>query len=214
MSLSTELQDSLLKRGWSAFRSPDVPLDQVARAWGTPRPSRVGHALVDALVPLTADEAPARSLSAFAGLSRQPLHTDGAHFVEPPRFVLLRHRAGEPGSTLILDFNDIGLSAEQLFRLKRAVWVINGGRGRLLASAIEEHAGGHRIRYDLQVMKPAHPNFEPMAAEFAAALASARLDTHHWGPGECVILDNWRVLHARDAVTASGGRVMERCQVW
>ena len=52
-------------------------------------PTRGGDAPVSVLRPTEASAAHPRSLSAEYGLGQQPLHTDGAHMVDPPDIVVL-----------------------------------------------------------------------------------------------------------------------------
>src|SRR5439155_16023104 len=118
-----------------------------------------GGPLYEMLRPKTRGEAHARSLSTVTGLRTQPLHTDCAHFRVPPRFTILRTEFASNVPTLLVTLPALQLSEVEVQTLRRAVFVINGGRGRFLATIISDRSEITSIRYDPNVMRPAIQQF-------------------------------------------------------
>jgi len=61
--------------------------------------------------------------------------------------------------------------------------------------------GGHFLRWDEKYILPASRAGERGMSALRGALAVApRLDVHLAGPGDTLILDNWRMLHGRGSI--------------
>ena len=77
----------------------------MTRNLGTPVPSRFGTSIYDILQPIERINVSRPSLSKVFSSGEFPLHTDGAHWTKPPRYIILA--CFSPGdanrSTLILD---------------------------------------------------------------------------------------------------------------
>ncbi len=179
--------------GWSVSRgSADeaariVQLDQkwrkIQNSAGASRQSTV-------LRPMTQAEAPPRSLSAVYGLSVQPLHTDGAHLMEPPDVILLACAATSATDTVIV--------APDAWRMPEAVrtgvFTVQGPKGKFLASAYER-----AFRFDPVVMRPSDQHARSTIDYFAAARITAH--QHSWAePDTLLFINNKRCLHARNAI--------------
>jgi len=166
-------------------------------------------------VPIPADQARPRSMSAHYGQGAFPYHTDGANFSCPPRYILLRAvlATARDRPTLMVDSNKWCLSEEDRSRLQQDVWYVNGGRGRFLTSILfhSDQTNGSYLRYDPCCMWPAHARFTK-----SARIMQAHCNSHTrrvlWEPGRALIIDNWRVLHARPTGpdNSSERRVLER----
>src|SRR5260370_4529608 len=134
---------------WSAF----------AAALGTPHPSRLGGPLIDKLVPTAGRHARDGTMSASLGFEKFPLHTDGAYFRTPPRFIILRLASGAQSAraTLVCDVASLALTAEERHVLAREVWIVRGGGRSFLSSILNDSLFHARtvVRDDQFCMTPA-----------------------------------------------------------
>lgn len=188
---------------WSGHLEFDT-LRQHARALGLIEvPNRHGAIGPDLLRPTLTRDAHPRSLSARYGLSLQPLHTDGAHHRQPPRFVVLSAPAPSATATLVWqppatpDWNAL---------LQQGLFTVSSGNTRFLSTA----RPGHHLRYDPGCMTAADTYARHLQERLAVASADAI--EHQWSyPDTVLVIDNWRTLHARAAVAdPSEPRVMRR----
>lgn len=207
----------LSSTGACRMEGSSAELVELASRLGSPVAARRSGPLLDRLVPKATGEAAPRSLSAAYGFGRFPFHTDAAHHRSPPRFVLLRCASCTPTGvpTLVADFDGMQFTPSELKTLKREQWVVRGGRGRTFyAPLLDEIDGRRRIRWDPGCMSPV-AGTTPVGQEIVAgALRSADATEIRWHEGEVTILDNWRMLHARPAVSRDDElRVLERIMV-
>lgn len=212
-------RQELLQNGWIEFMC-DLSTDSlsIARQFGEPLPSRRGGSLVDPLVPMKQEDAHPRSISAIYGTGEFPFHTDGAYMRVPPRFMLLRFIEGKSNrTTLLLDACALPFSAEERREMFRDVWVVNGGRGRFLTTVFNNSlvSGSTIVRYDRGCMRPAHPAFNRAADILDLRSQENKPVQINWKLGRTLVLDNWRMLHARgsSSLEAAERRVLERVLV-
>lgn len=178
-------------------------------------PTRRSGALLDRLVPTDRSEAAERSLSAIYGRAAFPFHTDAAHHPAPPRFVLLRCASGGASPTLIIDSRTLRLSSAEGRLLRREQWLVSGGKGRTFYSSILATRDGRDIiRWDPGCMgAPAGTNLVG-ARRLIEALERAQAVRVSWREDDIVVVDNWRMLHARPpAGVEDRERVIERIMV-
>ena len=190
-------------------------LVSLAEHFGKPVPSRRDGPLFDLLTPKAAMTARPNTLSSRCGLGRFPFHTDAAHFPNPPRLVFLRQRGRleTRTPTLIADVLSHSTARERSL-LRNSVWVVNGGRGAFYTNILTKTPLGDRLRYDRFCMRPAHGHFSEVKVLIQEMIATGQVNTVHWLRNKVLILDNWRVLHARGEVTAEDcERVLERVLV-
>ena len=156
---------------------------------------------VDQLVPLTESDARPNSLSAKHGLRRQPLHTDGAHLRRPPDLIALSAKYASPTPTLLWK---PGHPPTYAFH---GVFLVNDGVDRFLTTSYSMHDG---FRYDAGCMVPCDQRARDTAKLYAEGESSATI--HEWtSADELLLIDNRRVLHARDALAPDDHRrVLER----
>jgi alpha-ketoglutarate-dependent taurine dioxygenase len=210
---------SLHEQGWcSTAIASTSDLYKLATAFGEPVPVRSRGPLIQELTPTSRKKAAPRSLSALNGLGSFPFHTDAAHHRRPPRWLLLR--CADPGEsqrrTLLIDSRALRLAHDELREVGRAVWNIRTGFKSFLASAILGFPGGIgtsvRLRYDPGCMTVADPGFARAAELLRNALADLPRTGVSWETDLTLVIDNWRVLHARgdSKVDDSGSRRLER----
>jgi hypothetical protein len=188
----------------------------LAESLGEVTPSRAGGPPVDELRPKPSSEAQPRSLSGQHGLGAFPYHTDAAHHLLPPRYVLLR-LASERRSvvkTLVASLpRRLRLNDRQT--LEHDVWLVDGGRGRFLTSVLS-HVDGQScemFRFDEGCMRPADKTCGAARTVILRILANRGVAIE-WVPARTIVLDNWRTLHAREgAPLDDADRVLERVLV-
>jgi alpha-ketoglutarate-dependent taurine dioxygenase len=146
-----------------------------------------------------------------------PLHTDGYNLAEPPRFVLLLRidaTSEVPTSTLsdviaaIATLND---ADRQRLRCR----MYGSARGPV---AVLDNAGDAiRIRFNpVEMRRWSAPKDRKAIDDIIATVEAAmalQIRTFELHRGDCVIVDNWRVSHGREALTPRSGRVVLRMWV-
>ncbi|HWO18326.1 MAG TPA: TauD/TfdA family dioxygenase [Kofleriaceae bacterium] len=208
-----EILQALSVVGWSVVEGIDEgQLLDVARSLGEPVPLRRGTSVISNLKVLTRNRALPRSLSAVHGEGAFPLHSDAAHWPQPPRFVLLYAPSGADvrRPTLLADTRDLlnHLSLPEIDLLRRGVLRVRSGRSSRLTTIVDRLG---IIRFDADCMEPANTT-----GEKAVRLVSSWVDACDpihvtWTLGRLLILDNWRCLHGRDAaphIDDSGRRLL------
>lgn len=181
---------------------PSSPPDETIGSLGSLLALGKGPA-VHYLTPKSKHDEPPNTYSGNYGLDIFPFHTDLAHHRYPPRYVILRCIKGYPSvKTLLIDstslVKEIGASNAKraLVRSRRQA---NGEI--LLLTLYEETMTGHRFRWDRLFLQPASPQgtkifnqvLELLDWQKAIELSLANL-------GDTLIIDNWRMLHARSPV--------------
>jgi hypothetical protein len=152
------------------------------------------------LRPYTAEAAPPRSLSAVYGLSAQPLHTDGAHLLEPPHILVLHSAKPTPTGTALWKPGMGGGSRLLPEAVSEGVFTVRGNGVSFLASAHQDFV----FRFDPVVMSPG----DAMAKEAVAYFEKQRIKAfvHEWQEeNQLLFIDNRRMLHAREAVEEDAG---------
>lgn len=166
----------------------------IAATLGTPVPSRPGQNIVDTLVPTDAETAHPRSLSATYGRNALPFHTDSANWPTPCRYVLLSCPLDRQHPTLLLPWSSV-INAAEKAELASAVFFVRSGRGSFYTTAFDAAKGF--LRFDPGCMRAATPSSVRIAEEFLSRIEKAKPHVHAWASGDLLIIDNWRILHAR-----------------
>lgn len=208
----TTVPEHLITKGWAVLPGAEDYGLGLARALGRVVPTRPGQPLIHDLMPTTQEDAHPRSLSAIYGLDGFPFHLDDATRLTPCRYVLLScvAAANESPPTLLLDWTTLFTSTE-LARLASAIVLVRNGRASFYTPLLDPRR--RFLRYDPGCIRPAsHGAVEAMS------LVSERISvsdhtSHRWSQGEILLIDNWRLLHARPAVHTSGSRRLKRIMV-
>ena len=198
------IRKELRANGWVVALGTPAELKAAAELQGLRAATEKGREKT-VLKPYEADRAPPKSISAHVGLGPQPLHTDGAHLETPPDIVALY--SAKPTSTpTIVWAPGMGQSRPWLPEFaSQGIFIVHGNRSAFLASAHEQN----RTRFDPFCMSPG----DQFARETVAFFEEARPDAfvHEWTrDNELLILDNRRVLHARNEVVDRQTRRIER----
>ena len=189
--------------GWASVRVSDADhLLHLATTLGHPSPSRPAGQVLDRLVPLAKAQAHPRSMSAVFGEGAFPFHTDLAHYPCPPRFVLLRaaqtDRIARP--TLLHDSRRLPLTPTERQLLSHGPFLTRGWSPAVFFPQSLTGFLGCRMPSSgttVCCMTPASSS-----ARTAELLLARKMDERepvriNWYYGQTIVLDNWRVLHAR-----------------
>ncbi len=166
--------------------------------------------LVQTLTPRQKENELENTYSGNFGLEEFPFHTDLAHWYIPPRYLFLR--CVIPTSdveTKLIDSRDISADIEDSI-LSRSHFK---PRKRLDRSAnLLKVKQGEIFRWDSIFIKPANSSAEELKLKIQCAISSAKyISLNLDRKGECLLVDNWRMLHGRSAVrTMSMDRKIER----
>jgi hypothetical protein len=174
-------------------------------------PVRLGPgSAVHALTPNTREEALPNTYSGLYGLDAFPFHTDFAHWTNPPRYLLLRAIIGYSDvATLVVDSRHI-VSEVGIRPLQRALVKPRRRRRNVATSLLriyEQRSDlSDLIRWDETFIRPASDAGVIGTSLFSKTLSSIEPCRVALAErGDTLIIDNWRMLHAR-------GPVCERCR--
>jgi hypothetical protein len=192
----------VLRDGW--FKSTVTEMghamhsapENIARRLGDPVRGRAGQK-IEALIPTEQARANAKSLSVVHGLGSFPMHTDGAHRLQPPRFVVLvcASPGKSPVPTTLIRFRDLQVSASEQAGLEAAPFLVRNGR-RSFYSTIYSRCRPF-IRYDAGCMMPQGSESEAGLKLIAQRANEVGFTPVHWRTGDVLVIDNWNVLHGR-----------------
>jgi hypothetical protein len=202
--LPVDALENLAQKGWGVMSATSDRLLEFAHALGTPVPSRAGQQLVDTLLPTSAAAAHPRSLSAKYGRDAWPFHSDAANWGTPCRYLLLYCPTGRQQPTLLLPWEPL-LSETNLSELAAAVFFIRNGAASFYTTALDRRR--RFLRYDPGCMQPATPDSEAAVEHLHQILEKSSPHAHVWSGGDVLLIDNWRVLHARPRWTAPAGEL-------
>lgn len=168
---------------------------------------------VQNLRPRDKEEFKSNTYSAIFGLDAFPAHSDYAHWQNPPRYMMLRCVLGSPfvstnlmQSTVILkEAYDIAVNAVAVPRRKDVLHKI------CAMPLVFNKANILGFRWDSVFLKPMNSSAKKIEGVVNSLFAECSKSIALVAPGEFVILDNWRMLHARSLVpTETKERLIER----
>lgn len=143
--------------------------------------------------------------SGIFGLGGFPFHTDLAHLSSPPRYLLLRCIRGYADvPTLLLDGRKIAAEvgrdamARALMRPRRPQ-----GGGLSMRRLLETVDGDELIRWDQVYLEPSSPVGRQVSAAWRTLInEAAPTPVAMADDGDVLIIDNWRMLHARPPISS------------
>lgn len=170
---------------------------------------------VQELVPIDQNVAPPNTYSGIFGRDRFPFHTDLAHWRDPPRYLMLRCVKGYLDiPTPVIDGHDL-VQAIGPDLLNRALVKPRRPRGGSFSMLTLREPEGDRpalIRWDEVYLKPASKLGEQAISRMKVEIDRRQaIENALVQPGDMMIIDNWRMLHARAPVPAEReDRMIER----
>jgi L-asparagine oxygenase len=202
--MSPTFKENINNHGYAILREhcSGSSITEVANTIGRPLTPWQGG-LIQELVPRS--NSTPNTYSGIYGLNSFPFHTDLAHWRNPPRYLLLRCLIGSPEvPTLLLDGQAI-FDDTMLDILRRAIFTPRRPRGGTLTllRLYEPTDSGYCFRWDEKFLKPAsrigeqasHCLRKLIEKSQPTSIALVRL-------GDTLLIDNWRMLHARSQVPA------------
>ncbi len=117
--------------------------------------------------------------------------------------------------TLLVDPQTCGLLDRLKQEGKSSIWKITRARVPFFCSLFLTNSGPNYLRWDPNVMTPANAVAESVREILHEELERGSVTTEifqSWAePGEALVIDNWRLLHARPHVPEPGaGRTLYR----
>ncbi len=170
---------------------------------------------VQELVPIGQHDAAPNTYSGIFGRDQFPFHTDLAHWRDPPRYLMLRCVKGYADiPTPVIDGHDL-VQAIGTDLLNRALVKPRRPRGGSFSMLTLREPEGNRaalLRWDEVYLKPASKIGEQAFARIKVEIDSRNaIENTLTEPGDTLIIDNWRMLHARAPVPAGReDRLIER----
>ncbi len=199
----------VLKKKWH----PEASSDAIAAA--------IGHTLVlnqaDAVHHIAPKaEAGPNSYSGIYGLGRFPFHTDLAHCRMPPHYLMLRCVRGY--ASVCTDLIDGFALVERIGRsiMSRALVKprrpLNGSTPLYSLYQPPTSSRDAMLRWDQVFILPASPAGEQGVTRVVEEIGSfPHIPISLVSPGDTVLIDNWRMLHSRSAISADQvDRVIQR----
>ncbi len=188
---------SLQGSGYVLFQTdPKLPTIDLVHQLGTVYSSS-HFKLIQDIVPKRMAASEKSSYSGNFGLQQFPLHTDLAHWWEPPRFILLRTIIPASVTTIIESLGSLyrALGADKLSRgLVRPRRHMDGRKCLLRLH------DGKLFRWDRLFLQPADKFTRELYSEIDSVLGTSVKEVNLDRPGLCLLIDNWSVLHGRSAV--------------
>ncbi len=206
-----------LGKGWATTKIEHDDSDgftrellMIAARLGTPKGTR-GTTLVDMLRPTSNVEAPLPSLSRTSGTGEQPWHMDGAHWLTPPRFLVLGMMNCKPSCapTELLDARHLVPSHLHEATHTEPLLVRSGSKSFYATVATK---GQPFLRFDPGCMQAITDDGQKLVNELVALNPPATYQ-HQWEPGSVLVINNWKMLHRRADASHSLDRVLCRVSV-
>ncbi|MEP9380578.1 TauD/TfdA family dioxygenase [Aquabacter sp. CN5-332] len=197
-----DMRVNLVERGYSVTEeyAPELEILEVAGRIGAAITPWEGG-LVQTLQPRV--DATPNTYSGNFGLDRFPFHTDLAHWKPPPRYLLLRCQVGyEDVPTLLIDGQRLIASISRN-ALSRALFKPRRPRNGALTliRLLETRDGFDMLRWDEIFLRPASRVGEAVDQLVRDWLKRAEpTAVALFRPGDTLIIDNWRMLHARSPI--------------
>lgn len=168
-----------------------------------------GTALVDELRPRTREQAHRKSLSALTGIDEQPWHMDGAHLKVPYRYILLASPAHDAGKTRTAICSTKAWAKGNTDDLGALVFGYDTGRSVFLDTI---KGTAPYLRFDPGCMRPSTEQAKALLNSLAYKAVSDQKE-FEWYAGTILVIDNWKTLHRRRAISGFAERLLYRVSV-
>ncbi|MEM7068328.1 MAG: TauD/TfdA family dioxygenase [Pseudomonadota bacterium] len=152
---------------------------------------------VEVLIPIMKSEAPICSLSAQFGKDAFPFHIDTAHLMQPCRYLVFfcLEAIGTVAPTLLLDRLQFRFTNSELDDLKTGTFLVRNG-GRSFYSNVISRTQNF-FRWDPGCMEARDAIAKRVCNSLGRQVQLANIEAISWQAGTILIVDNWRMLHAR-----------------
>nr|WP_210325899.1 TauD/TfdA family dioxygenase [Oricola nitratireducens] len=210
----SKIKNEIAARGYiflSGFR-PDENTAEVANTLGIPL-APWDDRLIQTLIPRA--EATPNTYSGIYGLGQFPFHTDLAHWRVPPRYLVLRCVIGYSDVPTLLVDGQALIRAVSLEVMARAIFKPRRPRDgvlQLLRLCEPIDDDGWLLRWDEVFLNPASKIGDVANLKVREWLTECEpLSISLANPNDTLLIDNWRILHARSPIPdGRGDRAIER----
>lgn len=206
----SELLKKIEDDGWAEIEYYPGDLEKLAREICINLKLEIVSQNNKKLIPKNRNQVQNFSLSSAYGLNEFPLHTDGAEYLIPPRFLFLRALVDSPTATTLVD----GKSIMDYLVNYNSSWIVKTKNGVIETKLIEkiDKYECYYFRFNRLSMKCISGN----RSEICAKIDALPVKCIDWTKYKTLIVDNWRVLHGRKAVMEynASKRILERLLVF
>jgi len=197
------------------MRAPDASeegirgtMNQIAKSFGRFIPGRSGQH-IERVTPKFIENAPVNSPSRIVGLGQIAFHIDGAHHLNPPKFLMLACvQSCDETPTLLIDTQKWAFTASEIGILRSAVFFIRNGRKSFYSSILGSDTT--LLRFDPYCMLPQNSVADKALNIIREKIKSSNEVNIYWEAGEIIMIDNRRILHARSDVFEHSERLLLR----
>jgi len=175
---------------------------QIGQELGELSISRSDGNILDELIPKIKTETKRNSLSKMFGFNDFPYHTDCAYQKNPPRYIALRYVGNEASKTptKMKCFNYNLLNEEEKYFVTNKMWFVTNGIGSFYSTICAKIGNNEfQVRYDPVCMRLVD-NHKKLKEKWNVILDKFREEEVYWTKNKTLILDNWKMLHARGSV--------------
>ena len=156
---------------------------------------------------------PIGSFSYSVGYGEFPWHTDTAYWGTPARFLLLASDTKSPCATTYQSFDVLQAQVEDFdYLMKRAVYLLNVPGTRRYLSPLFEIGGERGYRLDFHIYRPINEEASLLKERISEVLEQNHL-RHLWTGCNVIVLDNWRIIHARERAIEDKNRLLKRIYI-
>lgn len=190
----------------------DEGLLNLASCFGKVIPGARGE-LVQPLPAREKGTGPVGSFSYSVGYGQFPWHTDTAYWDTPARFLLLASDTPSLCATTYHSFDIIQTCVEDFdYLMKRAVYLLNVPGMKRYLSPLFEIEGKKGYRMDFHIYRPANDEAAILMERIGGVLEKNYL-RHIWNGHNVVLIDNWRMIHARENAQEDKNRLLKRIYI-
>lgn len=187
------------------------PSEEVALHFGRPITPWEGG-LLQNLIPRAV--ATPNTYSGLYGLGHFPYHTDLAHWAIPPRYLLLRCMKGySEVQTFLLDGKEICNKVDRDLLIRGIVKPRRPKNGKFeLLNILKNMGGDYCLRWDETFLNSASKIGEIAVQKIKEVISlSSPNSVSLIASGDMLLIDNWRMLHARSEIPSyCGDRQIQR----
>lgn len=190
----------------------DESLLTLASSFGKVVPGARGE-MVQPLPAREKGNGPKGSFSYVVGYEQFPWHTDTAYWDVPARFLLLASEEANPCATTYQSFGEIKNSiADFDYLMARAVYLMDVPGEKRYISPRFDILGKCGYRLDFHIYRPVNEEAETLMRLVEKILEKNYL-RHLWTGKNVVVMDNWRMIHGREAVSEDKNRLLKRIYI-
>ena len=210
----SDIKSALREHGYAVFDADtsDESLLKIASLFGVVVPGDRGD-LVQSLLAQEKGKGSYGSFTYKVGYDAFPWHTDTAYWEVPVRYLMLTSEKPSPCATLARSFESLATNIDDFIYLaERSVYLLNiPGRKRMLSPVIKKHEE-MGFRFDFHIYKPMNEEAKTLSGLIQEQL-NKEFQRIVWTGNNVLVLDNWRLIHAREDASQDKNRSLKRVYI-